>query len=361
MSEARTRITAFLLILKDLWNLGLLIVRNLQPVMVLAMAGLIAWAMLSRQPWPFSIEAESEHVSLLLAHDRETNWRIDGAQLCIRANAEALVLPVLEEPSLCPGPRWRAYDLREIDEVTLRLPAVPPEFAGYTASLDVEPDRSLAIQVSGKGIESLALLAGGSALPVPIGHNAIIRFPTPGKNKPPGRLLLPFSGAGTIGKDVSWRESTLLRRGSVALYTRSDEAAGGRELVASTELMPGDRVDLRQHARKDGVVTKGFIHFDLSEEFSEPPAMKIVAFGEAESIRILRFGEQSYSFSPGMLSRLTHHSAVSTWVVLIVSLLGFMAVYREGAEIGEGDFLERRRKFIARWHKFWSPQESSED
>lgn len=363
MSEARGRRPGLLVLARDAWNLVLLAARSLQPVLVLAMLALVAWAMLSRQPWPFSIEAESEHVSLALSPDLETHWRIDGALLCVRAGAAGPDLVPLEGPSPCPGRRWQAFDLRGLDEVALLLPASAHAEAGYTARLDVEPDGGLAMQLSGDGdaLEPLGLLPGGAARPLPLGRDLILRFPPPGAGAPLGRVLLPFSGAGTIGKDVSWREPTLLRGGSVSLYTRSDEAAGGRDLVAGTELVAGDRVDFGPQAERPAVVTKGFVHFDLLPEVAEPPAMRVVVFGEAESVRIVRFGEQGYSFAPGAFARLTRHSAVSTWAVLCLSMLGLMAMYREGSDIGEGTLLERRRQFAANWRAFWSAGRDDDD
>lgn len=357
MSEAGARQVGFLQLLSDLWNLLLLALRAALPLMVIALIGLVAWALLSRQPWPFSIEAQSEHVTLLLTPELETSWRIDEALLCVRAGELSAriagALPALEEASPCPGRRWRAFDLRGLHESTLRLPAMPRTTAAYAVRIDVERDGSLALQVSGEGdgLAPLELLPGGEAAPLDLGYAAILHFPTPAADHAPHRLLLPFAGAGSIGKDVSWREPTLLRSGTVSLYTRSDESAGGRDLVTTTQLLPGDRVDLGQRSGAGGGVTKGFVHFDLLGRSAEPAAMTIVALGEAESVRIVRFGDQGYSFSPGLLARLTRHSAVSTWAVLIVSLLGFMSIYKDGAELGQGSFRERRRRLAADWRR----------
>jgi len=253
--------------------------------------------------------------------------------------------------------------LRDLDESTLRLPAMPRADATYAARLDTARDGSLALQISGEGegLAPLLVLPSGEAVPLEIGHTAILHFPAPASGEAPGRLLLPFAGAGSIGKDVSWREPTLLRSGTVSLYTRSDEAAGGRDLVTTTQLLPGDRVDLGQRSRAGGGVTKGFVHFDLLPAPVEPAAMTIVALGEAESVQIVRFGDQGYSFSPGPLARLTRHSAVSTWAVLIVSLLGLMSIYSNAAELGEGSLRERRRRFVADWRRFRSAAGSDED
>lgn len=369
----RARMLEGVLVLKDFWNLVLLVLRNLQPVMVLAVVGLVAWALLARQTWPFSVAAESEHVTLHLAPDLETNWRIEGALLCVRSNMTDLgLLPIEDSSSPCKGSRWKAYDLSDVEEVTLRVPAMSSEDAddappendmGYAARLDVEPDGSLAILVTaeGKADTPLVLLLGDATAPLELGRDVILAFPKPEAGSPAGRLLLPFSGSGTIGKDVSWWEPTLLRRGSVSLYTRSAEAAGGRDLVATADLLPGDRLDVGLHPGTGGVVTKGFVHFDLWPEPEEPPAMTVVAFGEAESIQIVRFGDQGYSFSPALLARLTRHSAVSTWAVLVLSLLGFMAIYREGSEIGSGDFLKQRRRFVKRWRRFLASRERGDD
>lgn len=367
MSEAGAREVGFLQLLGDLWNLVLLALRAALPLLVIALIGLVAWALLSRQPWPFSVEAKSEHVTLLLTPELETSWRIDEALLCVRAGELPSHvrggLPALEGISPCPGRRWRAFDLRGLREATLRLPAMPRTDAAYSVRIDVERDGSLALQISGDGdgLAPLELLPGGEAAPLDLGYAAILHFPPPGADHAPRRLLLPFAGAGSIGKDVSWREPTLLRSGTLSLYTRSDEAAGGRDLVTTTQLLPGDRVDLGQRSRAGGGVTKGFVHFDLLPASAEPAAMTIVALGEAESVRIVRFGDQGYSFSPGLLARLTRHSAVSTWAVLIVSLLGLMSIYKDGAELGRGSFRERRRRFAADWRRFRASPGGNDD
>ena len=360
MSEAGARDLGLLQLLGDLWNLVLVALRSVLPLLVIALIGLVAWALLSRQPWPFSIEAQSEHVTLLLTPELETHWRIDEALVCVRAAESAqvaAVLPALEGESPCPGRRWRAFDLRGRDESTLRLPAMPRSEAAYEVRMDVEPGGGLALQINGEGegLTALELLQVGEAAPLALGQAAIVYFPEPGEGHPPRRLLLPFTGAGSIGKDVSWREPTLLRGGTVSLYTRSDEAAGGRDLVTTTQLLAGDRVDLGQRSGAGGGATRGFVHFDLLGGPAAPVAMTIVALGEAEAVRIVRFGDQGYSFSPGLLARLTRHSAVSTWAVLIVSLLGFMSIYKDGAELGQGSFGERRRKLAADWKKLRGP------
>lgn len=342
----------FLSLLKELWNLFLLLMRGLQPLLVIAMVILVAWALLSRQPWPFSISADTEHVTLNLAGDVETNWRVDGALLCVRAATAELPLPPAAAPGPCPGRRWRGFDLREISEVALRLPAVPGATQGYTARLDVDGDGGLAVQLDAGETPAPAQLYAEGGSPLALHGDLLLVFPPPGSGQPLGRVLLPFSGTGSIGRDVAWHEPTLLRGGSVAVYTRSDEAAGGRDLVASTDLLPGDRVDLSQGQPVGNPVAKGFVHYDLLPEPDGPPIMRVVAFGEADSVRIVRYGDQGYGLSPGLVARLTRHSAVATWAVLLLSLLGLMAVYREASEIGEGRSLsERAAALAARWRQ----------
>lgn len=355
MSKKRGRFAELTLILYEAWNLALLVGRNAQPLLVLAIVALIAWALFSRQPWPFSVEADAEHATLVLARDLETHWRVDGALLCVRANSGTPPLPALGSGiSPCPSRRWRAYDLRDLDEVALRIPANPRAESGAVVHLDVEPDGALAIQISGpedEGLDVQILVAEGE--PLSVGRELLLHFPVPAAGEPLRRILLPFSGAGSIGKDVSWREPALLRSGVVSLYTRSDESAGGRDLVASTQLLPGDRIDLGESGSQRTGMTKGFVHFDLLPGISAPPALRVVAFGEADAVRIVRYGEQGYSFSPGLLVRITRHRAVSTWVVLIFSALGLMAVYREGSEIGSGSLQDRRHHLRDRWREYW--------
>lgn len=336
-----------------LWNLFLLTIRRLQPLLVIAMAGLVAWALLSREPWPYSIDAESEHVTLNLSQEAETNWRIDAARLCVRSNLEPLEIPAVTGSSPCPSRRWRAYDLSAIAEPALRIPSAPDAAGHYTARIDVNVDGSLSVQLEPDQKATGLLLFTDAQGPLALGNEVLLHFPAPPEDGLPRRLLLPFAGSGTLGKDVSWREPTLLRSGVITLYTRSDEAAGGRELVATTELMAGDRIDLSQGDAAAGQLAKGFVHFDLLPAPEAPSLLRVVAFGEADSVRIVRFGEQGFSFSPGPLARLARHSAISTWAVLLFSLLGLMAVYKEGSEIGEGSIGETRGELKNRWRRLW--------
>ena len=144
----------------------------------------------------------------------------------------------------------------------------------------------------------------------------------------------------------------MLRGGTVSLYTHSEEAAGGSDLVAATELLPGDRVDLSVGSQAGAAPAKGFVHYDLMPEPSPPtapPVMQMVAFGEAGDIRILRFGDAGYSFSPGLWARVSRHSAVATWAVSIFSLLGLMALYQGCTTLGEGRLADRSRNLGALW------------
>lgn len=339
-------------LLNACWNLFLLMLRTIQPVLVLCMLLLIGWALLSSQPWPFSIEAESEHVSLSLARTTETNWRIDNAHLCVRSNMPELALPAAGDTTACASGRWRAYDVSSLRDVVLTIPVVPAGSV-YSAGLDVEPDAQLAMQVRGQGdaLPALTVMHADIDTPIAIGQDAILKFPAPVAGTPSQRLLLPFAASGTIGKDVSWRESTLLQRGSVSLYTRSADAAGGRARVETTDLLPGDRVDLGDGA-EGTAAAKGFVQYDRKPAGDAIASMRVVAFGASESLRIVRFGDQGYSFAPGVLARLSRHSAVSTWVVLIFSLLGVMAVYREGSDIGESED-QHKKNFRQRARDIW--------
>jgi hypothetical protein len=349
----------------DLWNLLLLLARSLLPALTLGMVVLFAWALLFPQPWPFSMTAESEHATLVLDPRVETQWRVDGAVLCVRSDTDPLPLPLLAEAAPCAGRRWHGYDSTDLRELTLRLPAAPDKASsetetetetettsnGATVHLDTESTGSLSVRiVSGSRAGGTpVLLLPDARTPIPVGREVILHFRHPGKSAPPGRLLLPFSGTGSIGRDVSWSQPALLRKGQIAFYTASQQAVGGRDLVASTTLLPGDRVDLGERARSGGAVAKGFVHFDLTAEHESPPVMRVVAFGAAESVRILRFGEQGFDFSPGLVARISRHSAVATWAVLLLSLLGLMSVYQSCATLGQGSLPEAWRTLRWRW------------
>ncbi|MEQ8859934.1 MAG: hypothetical protein RIC56_14925 [Pseudomonadales bacterium] len=348
------RLSSVLLLLRSAWSLFLLFTRSLQPILVVAVVALVAWALLSRQPWPYAIEAATEHVALTLAGDAETRWRIDGALLCAGRTDEERMLPVVADDPPCPGRRWSAYDLRGIEEVTLLLPAAVPGEPGYSVRIDVERGGALALALEPPGGDVAAqLFAGAGADGLRLAGPLLLRFPAPVEPQPARRILLPFAGAGSIGRDVVWHDPSLLRGGSVSVFTHSDEAAGGRDLVATTALLPGDRIDLAQSGEGQSM-SKGFVHYDLEAEPEKPPALTVVAFGESDAIRIVRFGDQGYSFSPGYVARLSRHSAVATWAVLLITVLGFMAVYREGSEVGgEGSFRERRQHLAEHWRRVW--------
>lgn len=345
----KLRVAEFLALGGALWNVFLVMTRSLQPLLVVAMVCMLGWALASRQPWPFSISAESEHATLTLFQNVETNWRIGGSLICIRSSIKAISLPLVATDSPCPGRRWQAYNLNAQSEAVLRIPASSDGGGSYTVRIDVNPDGSLSLQLEPSEDASGLLLFSDSGSSLVVGTSVLLHFPPPVKGRAASRILLPFTGTGTIGKDVSWREATLLRNGVVSIYTRSEEAAGGRELIATAELMPGDRVNLNQHGASTDAVAKGFIHFDLTAEAENPPSMRVVAFGESDAVQIVRFGEQTFSFSPGILARLTRHSAITTWGVLIFSLLGMMAVYKGGSELGEGSLRESRTKLRSKW------------
>tara|TARA_R110000823_G_C15944668_1_gene500791 strand:- start:2177 stop:3253 length:1077 start_codon:yes stop_codon:yes gene_type:complete len=339
------------------WSLSLAGLHWLRPFLVIAMVSLILFALFSPKPFSFSIKAETEHVTLMLSPDQQVLWRIAGAQLCIRAGIEPLPYPVLDSASSpCSGRRWESYNLGNLNDTTHEL-ALRFPMSGSIVRLDTAEDGALLVHINSSGEEpdQLSLITAGSNDPDLIGFEAILRFPRPGEDSPPGRMVLPFSGSGSIGKDVSWRESTLLRKGSIELYTHSDEAVGGRALVASTELMPGDRIDLNHEANDRSEVTKGFIHYDLLPELTEPVAMTVVAFGTAKAIRIIRFGDAGYTFSPGLIARLMHHSAVTTWAVAIFSLLTLMAIYSETSGICHeaSSWRQRRVELRRHWQQFW--------
>ena len=336
-----------------MWNVFLLSLRTLQPLLVLAMLAMVFWAVLSRQPWPFSIDAETEHLSLSLARGVETNWRIDGAVLCSRTSIDSLKDRSIDKSKICASSRWNAYSLSGLAEPVMVVPSLPDKTPAYSASIDMSTDGSLLMQLrtDDPAGPPISLSWADAEAPSTIGQDVILEFSATTLESA-RRVLLPFVGSGSIGKDVSWKDSAILRSGRVSLYTHSDDAAGGRALVDTAELMPGDRVDLSSGRQSDDVPIKGFIHVDVTPRAEDsPPIMRVVAFGESESVHIVRFGDQGYDFAPGIMARLSRHDAISTWAVLILSLLGLMAVYREGSEIGEGTLRESVQRFRERFRK----------
>jgi hypothetical protein len=306
--------------------------RVLPGVLLFFIALLAALALLSPgRPWPLSIEASTEQLRIDLDGGGDTLWRVQGATICALVGTEDLgVLEEADGARICPG-RWRAYSIPS-GEWALRL--MPPSSTVPAASvhMTIEPDGIVVMAIRRPVSTSRAEASNGIWLespggsPLALGREVILAWPP--ASAAPARLVLPFSGEITIGRDVQWSNDAMLRAGKVRVFAQAEQEAGGRGEVSSTDLLLGDQVVLRPVG--SGARPKGFIHADIGLPDSAR-VLSVVAFGGTDMLRIVRFGDPGYGFEPGWWARTTRHPAISVWLLVLVGALTLLAAYREAS------------------------------
>lgn len=123
----------------------------------------------------------------------------------------------------------------------------------------------------------------------------------------------------------------MLREGTLAVFTASDESLAKRSQVEEVALMPGDQVRLERHDSGGVFHPKGFVRFDRAGG-DAPASLAMVAFGRAESLRIERFGDSGYEFKPGWWVGILHDRRLmmaSAILVALITVLGGLAGCRE--------------------------------
>ncbi len=288
--------------------------------------------------WYFSISAQTEATDLELAAGRETQWRIEGAIVCATTALPApLELLPRTASSPCGGRRWQAHALPggEDAEHVLVLggasaaaggAATPgTEPAALQVGLEARSDGGLQMSIRGPG--PLRLATSGKEIALPPGLNLIWA----GEARPRD-LVFPFTGERVrVGRDVTWSDASMLREGTLAVFTASEESLAKRSQVEEVALMPGDQVRLERHDSRGVFHPKGFVRFDRAGG-DAPASLAMVAFGRAESIRIERFGDSGYEFKPGWWVGILHDRRLmmaSAILVALITVLGGLAGCRE--------------------------------
>lgn len=288
--------------------------------------------------WYFSISAQTEAADIELAAGRETQWRIEGAIICATAALPApLELLPRTVSSPCGGRRWFAHTLPGDEDAehvlvlggaTAAAGAAEPatEPAALQVGLETRSDGGLQMSIRGPG--PLRLSTSGQALALPPGLNLIWTGETR-----PRDLVFPFTGERVrVGRDVTWSDTSMLREGTLAVFTASDESLAKRSQVEEVALMPGDQVRLEHHDQGGVFHPKGFVRIDRPGGGDAPASLGVVAFGRAESIRIERFGDSGYEFKPGWWVGILHDRRLmmaSAILVALITVLGGIAGCRE--------------------------------
>ncbi|MGE0622349.1 MAG: hypothetical protein AB7I04_02710 [Pseudomonadales bacterium] len=261
---------------------------------------LLAFARLAKPAtWEFGLEVDTEVAALTLQPDTMVRWRIDGAQICSRT---ALVLPeasrLADAAAVCGGRRWQGWQL-EAPEQVLTLSG------GASVLLETTTDGlSLSLRAA-EGQTLGSLEAVGSVAETTLG-DALNLFWRADSSV---ALSFPFTATTTLGRAVSWADPRMLRSGTVSVFT-ADDSADQRTRVDEAGLMLGDQVTLS--AETGGLWPKGFVR-----PTAGMASLAVVAFGQADSLSIVRYGESGYDFRPDWFARLASDPILTFWGSLL--------------------------------------------
>ncbi len=296
--------------------------RGLLLILALLIAALLALAWLNSPPWPYSLVADTEYVMLKPASTVDTQWSVEGATICrLRDNGQHADAGGNASAS-CGSPRWIEVPADPVAEPSLVLVAAA---ADYTARFSLAESGGLALHVSARGDEGALVLVGSDGSRLALGTEALMRFAPTAAGEWPRRLVFPFTGNAFIGDDARASGAAILREGTLAIHAQADDTVSGRTVIDEIVLVPGDRVELAT-AQGAGAHPRGFIHADLlaPKPDMRMTGMQVVAFGQSEALRIVRFGEQGLTFKPGLWARLTRHPLVNSWVALLMAAFGLV-------------------------------------
>ena len=293
------------------WKLGVAVMM----AGILVFVGFILLRLVVPAKWGFTIEAATEVAEVILPPKTETRWLVDGATICSRT---ALALPDLHlaEPGTnpCGSRAWKAWRVPGPEQV-LRLNG------NVNVTMQMRAEGGFAMSLRAAEDQALGTFSVVGVIDdIDVGSTVNLIW----DEIPAESLTLPFLGATTLGRSVSWSSNRMLRQGNVVVYT-ADESADKRTMVDTTGLMLGDQVRLGE-PEPGKAWPKGFIRIVDGDT-----AMQVVAFGHANSLRIERFGESGFDFKPGLIRKLAADPAVAFWgsvlaayMTLILSLQPFV-------------------------------------
>lgn len=293
------------------------------------------WRANAVRNWVFNINAETSIVELTTPDKGEIRWRVNGARICSKGKLSGASLAPLSQG--CPNPKWHAYEFSD-PEQTLILSGV------FRVTFETRQDQSLIMslrekpppkadkQTQAKTPKSTERKRGFSALltftdgrediSLAVNDKVRVNFTWPSEDQSGGKGRLatdrffPFSAAAAIGRDVNWTGTSVLSKGKIGVHV-ADVSADKRHEVDRTTLLLGDRVQLGSN-EEDGAYNypKGFIRKKLDSNILE-----VIAFGEAQSIRIIRYGGNDYEFGPSILTGLRHDPLFIPVISLVVGLI----------------------------------------
>lgn len=271
--------------------------------------------------WQLSFTGQTEVAALELV--AETQWDIGSGHVCVRAAASNADIGGPDN-SICGGTHWKA--LPQSGERTagswLALRASPEQPLRVILETSPTGAITMSLRSEGESIGRLNFHGDGEAVNLPSRINII--WPVILERETAESVVLPFTGAVTAGRDVSWSTQRMLVEGNLSIFAASDESLAGRALAEEAALLPGDQVVLRitPDANESMFAPKGFLRFDAQPPYADfPKTMTVVAFALAESALIQRFGGGEYDFTPGWWVRVKHRSELVIFLVLLTGAL----------------------------------------
>jgi hypothetical protein len=336
-------------ILRTSWALLVAGLVRLLPVGLCILGAFILLAVFGTHEWPFALRADTRHIEVDLPDSHQSVWNLDGAVICTRtaldARQELLVSLTQDETVLlCGSSRWRAY----APAVQGSMPAEVTAVFGTDATADpgyVAARASLTgdrLQIDLRRLEGAAAtlrLVASSGAPLPIADRVMLIWPSSDGSA----RVFPFAATVRVGQDVNFARTELLEGGQISVFSASDESIAGRALVQTFELTPGDRVELGSRVERDQARSypRGFFRLDPRRAgdgaATGAGTLEVIAFGAAESVRVLRLGDTGFSFEPSLWMRLSYNNRVVIWSLVIFGVLSVLAGLAEARQLRRAD------------------------
>lgn len=313
------------------------------PIFILFFLLLVVVATLGRQEWPFALRAQTRYVELHLPSQHETIWRLGRATVCVRDSALANrgLLDSVEArlaEAVC-GKGWSGFRARD-PETAVLLGNGKQEANGWvTARAVIAGGQLLTIELNrSERTEPTLHLLEPQGRRLPISKKVLLVWDTSQRSEP---LVLPFTASARIGQDVNFARTELTESGTLDIFSPSDQILGGRALVQSFELTPGDRIEIG--SREHRVFSRGFFRFDPRNESSQRATFEIVAYGPTEQVRVHRLGDKGLAFQPSLWSRLLHNNGIVIGSLVIFGLLSLLAGLAEALQLAKREDRRERR------------------
>jgi len=252
--------------------------------------------------WIYSIDSNTDTAHLKTINKNQVSWRIDDANICIRDKIEDSQLHQVSDR--CKG-RWNEL-LVDTNELTIT----------FDTKVDIKIDSKdsllrVYVESDSESVGTLNNATASSSITLP---SRTILFLDTSENS----YTLPFIGRIDLGSNVNHSETMFLRDGTISIYS-ADESVDKRTKIDELDLIFGDQVSLSVNGTK---YKKNIPHGIVKAEDNKP--LKVVAFGNAKSILIERYGENSIKFEPTYIGAMKSDHWYLTFINLLLLLVGML-------------------------------------